>query len=103
MNSYMRLKRALTEYAPIVPTYDEAACAKLADAAAPVEGSLALLEHLHARWVYLWQRLTDPDWVRPLRHPDLGEMRVDELLAFYAWHGKHHVAHITMLREREGW
>ncbi len=103
MNSYVRLKRALTEYVPTVRTYDEAAWAELPDAAAPIEGSMALLERLHERWVYLWQRLADPDWVRRLRHPDLGEMRVDELLAFYAWHGKHHVAHITRLRAREGW
>jgi len=103
MNSYVRLKRALTEHVPTVQTYDEASWAELPDAAAPIEGSMALLERLHERWVYLWQRLADPDWVRQPRHPDLGEMRVDELLAFYAWHGKHHVAHITRLREREGW
>ncbi len=103
MNSYLRLKLALSEDVPTVRTYNEAVWAELPDAAAPVEGSLALLEHLHARWVYLWERLAEPDWNRRLRHPDLGEMRVDELLAFYAWHGRHHVAHITRLREREGW
>ncbi len=103
MNSYLRLKLALAEDVPTVPTFDEAVWAELPDAAAPVEGSLALLDHLHARWVYLWERLAEPDWNRRLRHPDLGEMRVDELLAFYAWHGWHHVAHITRLREREGW
>lgn len=103
MNSYIRLKRSLTEDTPTVTTYDEAAWAELPDSAAPIQRSMALLEHLHERWVYLWQRLRDSDWERRLRHPDLGEMRVDELLAFYAWHGKHHVAHITTLRNREGW
>ncbi len=103
MNSYIRLKRILTEPVPTVRTYDEAACADLPDAAAPIEGSMALLERLHERWVYLWQRLTDADWVRRFRHPELGEMRLGELLALYAWHGKHHVAHITNLRKREGW
>ena len=103
VNSYVRLKLALTEDVPTIRTYDEAAWAELPDAAAPIEMSLALLERLHERWVYLWQRLAELDWSRRLRHPDLGEMAVDELLAFYAWHGKHHVAHITGLRDREGW
>ena len=103
MNSYLRLKLALTEQVPVVRTYDEAAWARLPDAAAPIAGSLALLERLHQRWVYLWRALADSDWVRRLRHPELGEMSVDDLLGFYAWHGKHHVAHITSLRERKGW
>jgi len=103
VNSYTRLKLALTEAAPLIRTYDEAAWAELPDAVGPAELSLDLLEHLHARWAYLWRRLTDGEWRRTLRHPDLGEMRVDELLAFYAWHGRHHVAHITTLRDREGW
>ncbi|MDH3459173.1 MAG: bacillithiol transferase BstA [Gemmatimonadota bacterium] len=103
MNSYLRLKHALSEDVPTVRTYDEAAWAKLPDAAGPIEGSLALLERLHARWVYLWERLAEPDWGRRLRHPEVGEMGVDELLALYAWHGRHHIAHITRLRAREGW
>jgi uncharacterized damage-inducible protein DinB len=103
MNAYVRLKLTLTEAVPTIRTYDEAAWAGLPDTAAPIDGSLALLEHLHVRWVYLWRRLAEPDWRRHLRHPELGEMGVDELLALYAWHGKHHVAHITVLREREGW
>ena len=64
---------------------------------------MRLREALHARWVYLWRRLDDAGWRRPFRHPDLGAMRVDELAAYYAWHGRHHVAHITSLRERQGW
>ncbi len=103
MNAYTRLKLALTEDAPTIRTYNEAAWSKLPDAGGPIEPSLALLESLHERWVYLWRRLQAPHWTRRLLHPDLGEMGIDELLAFYAWHGKHHVAHITTLREQEGW
>jgi uncharacterized damage-inducible protein DinB len=103
LNSYTRLKLALTEDVPTIRTYDEAAWATLPDAAGPVEMSLTLLERLHERWVYLWERLTDDDWPRRLRHPELGEMDLDTLLAFYAWHGDHHVAHITHLRARQGW
>jgi hypothetical protein len=94
MNSYVRLKLALSEEVPTIRTYDEAAWAELPDAAGPVEASLARVERHHARGGVLCRRL---------RHPDLGEMGVDELLAFYAWHGKHHIAHITRLRDREGW
>lgn len=103
MNSYLRLKHALSEDVPTVRTFDEATWAELPDASGPVETSLALLEHLHTRWVYLWERLAEQDWDRRLRHPELGVMGVDELLALYAWHGKHHIAHITRLRERHGW
>ena len=103
MNSYIRLKLALTEDIPTIRTYDEVEWAELPDAAAPVELSLGLLEHLHSRWVYLWRRLEEEDWFRELRHPELGKMRVDELLTFYAWHGLHHVAHITELRSARGW
>lgn len=102
-NAYVRLKLALTEDTPLIRTYDEARWADLPDAAGPIALSLDLLEHLHARWLYLWRRLAAAAWSRRLRHPDLGEMRVDALLAFYAWHGRHHVAHVTTLREREGW
>jgi len=103
MNSYIRLKLALTEDVPTVRTYDEAAFARLPDTAGPIEPSLKLLEQLHERWVYLWRILSDEQWKRRLYHPELGEMGVEELLAFYAWHGKHHVAHITRLRDREQW
>jgi len=102
-NSFMRLKLALVEDVPTVGVYDEAAWAELPDARAPVEMSLALLERLHERWVYLWRALCEDDWQRRFRHPELGNMDIDGLLALYAWHGPHHVAHITSLRAREGW
>lgn len=102
-NSYIRLKLALTEDVPTIGTYDEARFAELPDAQAPIAFSLALLDSLHERWVYLFRALQESAWSRRFRHPELGEVRVDELAALYAWHGRHHVAHITALKEREGW
>ncbi len=103
MNSYMRVKLALTEDEPTIKPYDEGRWAELADCAAPVEASLTLLESLHDRWVRLLGSLTDADFARQFRHPELGLVRLDRNLALYAWHGRHHVAHITSLRERMGW
>lgn len=104
MNAYIRFRLALTEEEPTIKTYEEARWAELADAkTAPVEPSLALLENLHARWVLLLRSLGAADWKRTFRHPEMGLMRLDQNLALYAWHGRHHVAHITSLREREGW
>jgi len=103
INSYMRLKLALTEDTPTIRTYEEARWAELPDSVAPVELSLALLERLHDRWVHLWRSLSAEDWDRELHHPDLGKIRVDELAALYAWHGRHHIAHIAELRQREKW
>lgn len=103
VNAYVRLKLTLTEDVPTIRPYDEAAWAELPDAAGPIQHSLGLLDRLHERWVYLWRHLDEPDWDRRLRHPEMGALGVDELCALYAWHGKHHVAHITTLRAREGW
>jgi uncharacterized damage-inducible protein DinB len=104
MNSYMRSKLALTEQEPTIKTYEEALWAELADAkTAPVEPSLALLENLHTRWVLLLRSLTPAEVARKFRHPERGTMTLDENLALYAWHGRHHVAHITALRKRNGW
>ncbi len=103
VNSYARLKLALTEDTPLIRTYDEALWAELSDSHGPVDMSLSLLESLHRRWVLLWSALDDSQWRRELKHPDLGVMRVDQLLSMYAWHSDHHIAHITTLRERKGW
>ncbi len=100
LNSYIRLKLALTEDRPTIGTYDEARWAELPDAQAPIAFSLALLDSLHERWVYLFRALEEPAWSRRFHHPELGEVRVDELAALYAWHGRHHVAHITALSGR---
>ncbi|HEX4002221.1 MAG TPA: bacillithiol transferase BstA [Candidatus Acidoferrales bacterium] len=104
MNAYVRFRLALTEEEPTIKTYEEARWAELADAkVAPVEPSLALLENLHKRWVALLRSMTPDEWNRKFRHPQLGPMRLDQNLALYAWHGRHHVAHVTSLRERNGW
>jgi hypothetical protein len=103
MNAYVRFKLALTEDEPTIKPYMEDRWAELADAKAPIEPSLALLENLHKRWVLLLRSLTPAEWARKLRHPELGFLTLDQSLAIYGWHGRHHVAHITSLRERNGW
>jgi uncharacterized damage-inducible protein DinB len=104
MNSYIRFKLALTEDTPTIKPYDEALWAKLPDAtASPIGASLALLEALHLRWVRLLEGMSEADYGRVFRQPELGPVRLDQNLALYAWHGKHHVAHITALRERMRW
>ena len=104
MNAYVRFKMALTEDSPTIKTYEEARWAELPDTkATPVEVSLVLLDTLHDRWVRLLRSLTPEQWNRTYRHPELGPMTLEKVLALYAWHGRHHVAHITSLRERQGW
>ncbi|MDQ3696670.1 MAG: bacillithiol transferase BstA [Gemmatimonadota bacterium] len=104
LNAYTRFKLALTEDVPTIKPYDEARWAELADTReTPVETSLALLEQLHARWVTLLRSMGDQEFARALRHPESGVLRLDQMLALYAWHGAHHVAHVTRLRERMGW
>jgi hypothetical protein len=95
MNSYIRFKLALTEDEPTIKPYDEAAWAKLGDTMeTPVEISLELLESLHFRWVALLRGLSEEQWKRTMRHPENGLLRLDQVLALYAWHGDHHIAHI---------
>jgi uncharacterized damage-inducible protein DinB len=104
LNAYVRFKLALTEDVPTIKPYAEDRWAELADTkATPVEVSLTLLDSLHDRWVRLLRALTTEEWKRTFRHPDLGPMTLEKTLAIYAWHGQHHVAHITALRERESW
>jgi hypothetical protein len=104
MNAYVRSKLALTEDEPTIKPYAEGRWAVLADSTTtPIEVSLMLLESLHTRWTRLLGSLAAPDWKRTLRHPEVGVMNLEKLLALYAWHGRHHVAHITGLRERNGW
>jgi hypothetical protein len=104
MNSYVRFKLALTEHEPTIKTYAEDRWATLADTkATPIEVSLILLDSLHDRWMRLLRSLTAEDWKKNFRHPEMGLMPLEKNLALYSWHGRHHVAHITGLREREGW
>jgi len=104
MNSYMRFKLALTEDEPTIKPYNEALWANLQDSLdTPIEVSLTLLESLHHRWDVLLRSLRPGDLARRLQHPAMGAMTLDDMLGYYAWHGRHHVAHITSLRTREGW
>ena len=104
MNAFMRFKLALTEDIPTIKPYLEARWAELADAKAPIGPSLDLLEALHKRWIALLASLKPLDWQREFMHPEHGKtMSLDQTLSLYAWHGRHHVAHITALRERNSW
>jgi DinB superfamily len=104
MNAYVRFKLALTEDEPTIKPYDEARWAELADSReTPIETSLVLLERVHERWVILLRSMSDEDFARRLHHPETGMQRLDQVLALYEWHGAHHVAHVTSLRERMGW
>ncbi len=104
MNAYCRYKFALTETNPTIKAYDEAEWARVADTArTPPAVSLSLLDALHQRWVILLESMDGPDFARPLQHPERGAITLDWMLQLYAWHGRHHTAHITELKRREGW
>jgi uncharacterized damage-inducible protein DinB len=104
MNAYTRFKLALTEDNPTIKPYAEDSWVKLGDIArTPLETSLVLLEALHERWVTLLDVMTAADFTRPLVHPDNGQVTLDRMLQLYAWHGPHHIAHITTLRSIKGW
>lgn len=103
-NSYIRFRLALTEHEPVIKPYAEDRWAELADAKfGPVAVSLQMLEAIHARWVVLLRSLDDSCWNRAFVHPENGRMTLDYALGLYAWHGKHHLAHVTHLGRRMGW
>ena len=104
MNAYIRMKLALTEHEPVVKTYEEALWSELPDVkTVPIETSLVIFDALNERWIACLQGLTDDAFGKKFRHPAMGLMSLNELLALYAWHGKHQIAHITNLRQRMGW
>lgn len=104
LNAYVRTKWALTEDEPTIKPYDEKRWAELADTRlTALETSLVLLEAVHERWNHLLRAMSDADFARTFRHPEHGVRTVDWMISLYAWHGPHHVAHITSLRERNGW
>jgi len=104
MNAYTRFRLALTEDEPPIKPYDEKSWAQLTDArTAPPELSLTLLEAMHARWALLLRSLVPSDFARAIKHPELGRVTLEKYLATYAWHGRHHVAHVSGLRARNGW
>jgi len=104
LNSYIRFKLAVTEIHPTIKPYEQQLWAELPEAkTAPIEISLRLLESLHERWVLFLRNLTEADFSKTINHPESGVMNLDRVLQLYAWHGRHHVAHIISLRKRMGW
>jgi uncharacterized damage-inducible protein DinB len=104
LNAYARFRLTLTEDEPPIKPYDQQLWANLRDArTAPAELSLILLDALHQRWIILLRSLKPEDFSRALKHPELGRVTLEKYLAMYAWHGEHHVAHITNLCHRSGW
>jgi len=102
-NAYCRTKLALTEDWPTIKPYDEAAWARLADSRLPIDGSLAMIAAMHERWVALLESLSDVHFERGYVHPENGRQNLATVLAVYAWHSRHHTAHITNLRARKNW
>jgi len=105
MNAYIRFKLGLTEENPTIKPYDEAAWALLKDTSnIPFNVSLTLLHALHARWIEVIKNINAEEWDRTVFHPEQKkEITLWNLLGMYAWHGRHHTAHITDLRERMKW
>ena len=103
MNAYIRFKLGLTEDVPAIKTYEEKDWAKTPETHAPIDMSLDLLTALHVRWVALLKSMQPVDFARTIKHPDWGTPSLDTILALYAWHGRHHTAHATALRERMRW
>ncbi len=104
MNAFTRFKLALTEDNPTIKPYNEDAWVSLGDVSrVPIDTSLSLLDALHARWVALLEVMKADDFGRPLVHPEMGPLTLDYLLQMYAWHGRHHTAHVTTLRGSRGW
>ena len=104
INAYVRFKLALTEDNPAIKTYEEHLWAELPDSVkTPIDVSLNLLESLHARWAILLRSMTDEQFEKTFQHPEWGNINLSKTLALYAWHGKHHLAHITELKKKMVW
>lgn len=104
LNAYVRFKLALTEDSPQIKTYEEHLWAELPDTFnTPIEVSLQLLQSVHTRWTFLLNALSEKQFERTFQHPDWGNITLSRTLALYAWHSKHHLAHITELKKRMGW
>jgi uncharacterized damage-inducible protein DinB len=103
MNAYIRFKLGLTESNPTIKPYDQDLWVALADCKLPVAVSLDLLDTLHTRLVALLRATPDEAFSRTIQHPENGPMTLDHMLGVYSWHGRHHTAHVTALRERMGW
>ncbi len=94
---------ALTEHEPTIKPYDQDAWAPPPDSRLPIDISLGILDAVHARWTLVWRALAPAQFGRRFHHPEIGMTHLDAQLQGYAWHSRHHVSHITSLRERERW
>lgn len=95
MNSFIRLKLALTEENPTIRPYDEKGWAQTPDNEAPLDWSLSILDGLHLKWVYLLEQLSDAEWARTFLHPATNRtFTLEQMTALYAWHSRHHLAHV---------
>ena len=103
LNAFVRLKLALTEPAPTIKPYDQDDWAKLPDMRLPIDPSLAILDGVHARWATLLRAAAPRQFSLTFNHPEIGDMTLEGHLHMYGWHSQHHIAHITSLRQREGW
>lgn len=103
MNALIRVKLLLTEKEPAITAYSEKEWAKLRDNDLPIEVSLDIIQGVHKRWVRVLEFVADDDWSKTLNHPENGIMDLKLITAHYAWHGNHHLAHITTLKERKNW
>lgn len=103
MNAYIRTKLALTEEKPIIKPYEEGLWAQLPDYSMPINESIQLLSNLHTRWVRVLRSLSIEELEKELQHPENGIQSVPLLIGNYAWHGRHHLAHITNVCENKGW
>ncbi len=103
MNAWIRVKFALTEHWPTIQPYDEKLWALTAEVRGSVDAPLATLAGVHARWAALLQSLSEQEWERGYVHPESGRYTLTEVAALYGWHGRHHLAHASRLRERMGW
>ncbi len=100
MNAFIRCRLALTEDDPVIKAYDQDGWASLDDSRLPVAPSLAILEAVHERWVVMLRSLPRAAFARTLRHPEAGSMSLDAVIGLYAWHGRHHLAHVHQARSR---
>jgi uncharacterized damage-inducible protein DinB len=103
MNGYIRLKLGLTEENPTIKPYEQAPWAELPDSRMPIALSLGILDGVHARWAVLWQGLDEAVLQRTFTHPEMGPLTLDRHLQLYAWHSRHHTAHVNTLRAAKGW
>jgi uncharacterized damage-inducible protein DinB len=103
MNAYVRFKLGLTEDTPTIKPYEENSWAQLPDSRSPIGLSLDLLDKVHARWLLVLRAMRPADFARTINHPESGVQTLDRMLSLYAWHGRHHIAHVTSLREKQSW